>query len=53
MNVTGEVLPRTGAFYALKFRHSDTEVFKIFLDQANQDITFERPRNVLILDNAS
>ncbi len=53
MNTTGMVLPRKGEFYALEFSHSDTEIFQIFLDHANQDITFERPRNVLILDNAS
>jgi putative transposase len=53
MNVTGLVLPRTGEFYALEFSHSDTEIFQIFLDHANQDISFERPRNLLILDNAS
>jgi len=49
MNVTGAVLPRTGEFYALEFSHSDTEIFQIFLDHANQDISFERPRNLLIL----
>jgi transposase len=53
MNVTGVVLPRTGEFYALEFSHFDTEIFQIFLDHANQDICFERPRNLLILDNAS
>jgi transposase len=53
MNVTGAVLPRTGEFYALEFSHSDTEIFQIFLDHANQDISFERPRNLLISDNAS
>jgi hypothetical protein len=53
MNTAGMVLPRKGEFYALEFSHSDTEIFQIFLDHANQDISFERPRNVLILDNAS
>ena len=53
MNVTGMVLPRKGEFYALEFSHSDTEIFQIFLDHANRDIQLERPRNLLILDNAS
>ena len=53
MNVTGVVKPRTGEFYALEFSHSDTEIFQVFLDHANQDISFDRPRNLLILDNAS
>ncbi len=53
MNVTGVLLPRTGEFYALEFSHTDTEIFQIFLDHANRDISFKRPRNLLILDNAS
>src|SRR5208283_3720086 len=53
MNVTGAVCPRTGEFYALILPHSDTEIFQVFLDQANQDIQFERKRNLLICDNAS
>ncbi|MGC8602982.1 MAG: transposase [Desulfomonilaceae bacterium] len=53
MNVTGVVLPRTGEFYAREFSHSDTEIFQTFLNNANNDISFERHRNLLILDNAS
>jgi len=53
MNVTGMVLPRKGEFYVLEFSHSDTEIFQIFLDQANRDIQFDCLRNLLILDNAS
>jgi transposase len=53
MNVTGMVKPRTGEFYALEFSHSDTEIFQIFLEHANRDILLQRPRNLLILDNAS
>jgi transposase len=53
MNVTGMVCPRTGEFYALEFSHSDTEVFQTFLDHANADVRRERPRNLLIMDNAS
>jgi len=52
-SATGIVCPRTGEFYALVFSHSDTQVFQIFLDHANSDVTFERPKNLLILDNAS
>lgn len=53
MNVTGMVCPRSGAFYALEFSHSDSEVFQVFLDHANADLKLERPRNLLIMDNAS
>lgn len=53
MNVTGMVSPRTGQFYALEFSHSDSLTFQFFLKNANSDISFERPRNLLILDNAS
>ena len=53
MNATGLVLPKTGEFYALEFSHSDSELFQIFLDHANQDVSLERPRNLLILDNAT
>ena len=53
MNVTGMVCPRTGQFYALEFSHNDTEMFQLFLDHANADVPRQRPRNVLICDNAS
>lgn len=53
MNVTGMVCPRTGQFYALEFSHSDGDVFQCFLHQANAQLNFERPRNILICDNAS
>ena len=53
MNATGTVCPRTGEFYALIFSHAYTQVFQTFLDHANSDICFERPKNILILDNAS
>lgn len=53
MSATGIVCPRTGQFYALLIPHSNTTVFQIFLDNANADIDFQRPRNILILDNAS
>ena len=53
MSATGVICPRTGEFYALMIPHSNTKVFQIFLDNANADIVFQRPRNLLILDNAS
>lgn len=53
MNVSGVICPRTGTFYGLEFSHSDTDTFQAFLNEANQDISFERKRNLLIVDNAS
>jgi len=53
MNVNSAACPRTGAFYALEFSHSDGETFQVFLDRANRDIGFEQSRNVFICDNAS
>ena len=53
MNVAGMVCPRTGQFYALEFTHSDSVVFQTFLDHANAQVHRERPRNLLICDNAS
>jgi len=53
MNVTGLISPRTGQFYALEFTHTDSEVFQVFLDHANQDVKRERPRNIIICDNAA
>jgi transposase len=53
MSATGTLYPRTGEFYTSTFSHSDTQVFQAFLDHANSDIPFERPKNILILDNAS
>jgi hypothetical protein len=53
MNGMGVICPRRGDVYAMEFTHSDTDCFQVYLDQANQDISWERPRNLLILDNAS
>ncbi len=53
MNVCGMVCPRTGDFYALEFTHVDTDVFQVFLEQANKDIKLERSRNIIICDNAT
>jgi transposase len=52
-NVCGMIRPRTGDFFALEFSHNDSDTFQIFLDHANRDLKFDRPRNILILDNAS
>jgi transposase len=53
INVVGAIAPRTGQFYGLEFSHMDSEIFQVFLDLANQDVQFERKRQVFILDNAS
>lgn len=53
MNVMGMVCPRTGEFCAIETSHSDSETFQAFLTEAHQSITFHRPRNILIVDNAS
>jgi transposase len=53
MNVTGMICPRTGQAFLLEFTHNDREIFQAFLDEANQHVATERPRNVLICDNAS
>ena len=53
MNVPGMICPRSGSFYGLEFSHNDTEVFQVFLDHANADVSLPRKRNLLIMDNAS
>lgn len=53
MNVTGMVCPRTGEAFFLEFTHSDTDVFQAFLDEANKIVNLTRPRQILIVDNAS
>jgi len=53
MNVAGMVCPRTGEAFFLEFTHSDTDVFQAFLDEAIKTVDLERPRQVLIVDNAS
>ena len=53
MNVMGMVCPRTGEFFAIETSHSDSETFQVFLNEAHKSVTFQRPRNILILDNAS
>ena len=53
LNVMGMVCPRTGEFFAIEASHSDSETFQAFLNEAHKSVTFQRPRNILILDNAS
>lgn len=53
MNVMGMVCPRTGEFFAIEASHSDTETFQAFLNEAHKSVTLNRPRNILIVDNAS
>ena len=53
MNVSGMVCPRTGEAFLCEFSHSDTEVFQAFLDEANRTLPLSRPRQLLVLDNAS
>ena len=53
MNVVGAVCPRTGEFFAIEVSHCDTEMFQVFLHEANRCIKPRRKRNILIVDNAS
>jgi transposase len=53
MNVIGMVCSRTGQFFAIEASHSDSDTFQAFLDEADKSITFQRTRNILIIDNAS
>ena len=53
MNVMGMVCPRTGQFFAIETSHSDAVLLQAFLDEAGKSVKLERPKNVLIVDNAS
>ena len=53
MNVMGMVCPRSGQFFAIETSHSDAVLFQAFLDEANKSVQLQRPKNVLIVDNAS
>lgn len=53
MNVLGMICPRSGEFFAIEASHSDAEIFQAFLDEAAKGISFQRPINILVLDNAS
>ena len=53
MNVCGMICPRTVEFYALEFSHSDQVCFQTFLTETSREVTYSRPRNLLICDNAS
>ena len=53
MNVIGMVCPRTGQFFAIEASHSDSVTYQAFLDEAEKHVTFQRAKNVLIMDNAT
>ena len=53
MNVMGMVCPRSGQFFAIEASHSDAVLFQAFLDEADKAVELQRPKNVLIVDNAS
>jgi len=53
MNVIGMVCPRTGQFFAIEASHSDSATYQAFLDEADKNVSFQRTKNVLIMDNAS
>jgi DDE superfamily endonuclease len=53
MNVIGMVCPRTGQFFAIETSHSDAETFQAFLDEASKFVAFERPKNIMVVNNAS
>ena len=52
-NLIGAICPRTGEFSAIEMSGCDTDCFQAWLDEANRDLHFERPKNLLVLDNAS
>jgi len=49
----GMVCPRTGQFFAIETSHSDAVTFQAFLDEANKFVAFDRPKNTMVVDNAS
>lgn len=54
LNTCRIVCPCTGQFFTLALSHSNRECFQIFLDEADRALAgLERPRQLLILDNAS
>jgi transposase len=53
MSITGIVCPRTGEFFGIEVPYSDTEIFQIFLNDAAKRIQPKRPKNILIIDNAT
>lgn len=52
-NVLGAICPRTGEFSGIEVDCCNTACFQVFLDEANRDLTFVRPTNLLLVDNAS
>lgn len=52
-NVVGVICPRTGEFSAIEVPECNTDWFQQFLIESQKVLSFERPKNLLILDNAS
>jgi transposase len=52
-NIMGMIMPREGEFSALEVSHCDMEVSRSSWTTLNQDIELKRPRNILVMDNAS
>lgn len=53
MNVIGAVCPRTGECFAVEVSHCDTDCFQAFLTEAQNHLDWQRPTNLLVMDNAS
>jgi hypothetical protein len=53
INVIGMVCPRTGQFFAIEASHCDWADYQAFLDEADTTVEFQRPINILIMDNAT
>ncbi|MBF0456720.1 MAG: transposase [Nitrospirae bacterium] len=53
MNLIGTVCPRMGEFFAIEASTVDSDMFQLFLDEADKCITPQRKRNVIIVDNAT
>ena len=53
MNVMGMVCPHTGQFFVIETSRSDADTFQAFLDEADKFVAFDRPKNIMIVDNAS
>jgi transposase len=53
MNVIGAVCPRTGECFAVEVSHCDTDCFQAFLTEAQAHLDWQRPTNLLVMDNAS
>jgi len=52
-NFIGALCPRTAELAGIEVTGCDTATYQAFLDEANSTLHFERPINLLIVDNAS